>query len=528
MEVAGAAIALVQAAEMAIKAGKGVVAIVIAYKHSDSRLQELSLRVEGIWLKTELQINVIMDIFSPHSEPTPWQERLLSFQYSCFDTLGSKLQSYLVKLKSLTGVDVSDGIDVYATPAITKIIPRMRYALFEKHIEGLVVELQRWQAVFDPSWYLLTRLVSPEVDKILEQTGSDTTVQTQTVSNLHDIRAIVRLTNQDTSRPHSDTVPQRKVPFLSPDSIHDQRALANEPGLQIGRIVDSDEVVVLDTTAYHEDSHPQTVATTVRQIARLLSIDDPFSMGFLKCVGLVKSNENQFIYVLALPKQQPVRLLRSLLYLPSPSLDAKFRIARNLAKTIMSLHAAKFVHKNIRPETVVVQDDGEGEMSQAYLVGFEQLRPDLGHSSLVADMVWQRNIYRHPSRQGLKVQELYVMQHDIYSLGVCLLEIGMWASFVGQNQQPPTSFDISEELKSKNPMKTATQIKARLIEKAETELPRSMGKKYTEVVLSCLTCLDSGATNLFEDEDDLYDEDGILVGVAFIEKILIKLDDITT
>lgn len=141
-------------------------------------------------------------------------------------------------------------------------------------------------------------------------------------------------------------------------------------------------------------------------------------------------------------------------------------------------------------------------------------------------MVWHRNIYRHPSRQGLKVQELYVMQHDIYSLGVCLLEIGLWSSFVGQNQQPPTSFDISEELKSKNPMKAATQIKGRLIEKARMELPSSMGKKYTEVVLSCLTCLDSGATNMFEDEDDLYDEDGILVGVAFIEKILMKLDDI--
>jgi len=118
------------------------------------------------------------------------------------------------------------------------------------------------------------------------------------------------------------------------------------------------------------------------------------------------------------------------------------------------------------------------------------------------------------------------MQHDIYSLGVCLLEIGLWSSFVGQDQQPLTSFDISEELKSKNQMKAATEIKGRLIEKTRTELPSIMGKKYTEVVLSCLTCLDSGVTNMFEDEDDLYDEDGILVGVAFIEKILMKLDDI--
>lgn len=101
---------------------------------------------------------------------------------------------------------------------------------------------------------------------------------------------------------------------------------------------------------------------------------------------MVRLNEKRFQYVLALPKPQQPHLLRSLLYAQSPSLDAKFRIARNLAKTIMSLHAANFVHKNIRPETVIVQDDDEGETSQAYLVGFEQLRPDSGHSSLVADV----------------------------------------------------------------------------------------------------------------------------------------------
>jgi hypothetical protein len=100
----------------------------------------------------------------------------------------------------------------------------------------------------------------------------------------------------------------------------------------------------------------------------------------------VRLSETRFQYIFALPKQQRPYSLRSLLYSPSPSLDAKFRIAKNLAKTIMSLHAANFVHKSIRPDTIVVQEDDEDEMSQAYLVGFEQLRPENGHSSLVADV----------------------------------------------------------------------------------------------------------------------------------------------
>ncbi|KKZ68346.1 hypothetical protein EMCG_05966 [[Emmonsia] crescens] len=68
-------------------------------------------------------------------------------------------------------------------------------------------------------------------------------------------------------------------------------------------------------------------------------------------------------------------------------------------------------------------------MSEPYLVGFEQLRPSSGHSTLFADTVGHRNPCRHPNRQGLRPQEYYKMQH-IYSLGVCLLEIGLWTSFV--------------------------------------------------------------------------------------------------
>lgn len=46
------------------------------------------------------------------------------------------------------------------------------------------------------------------------------------------------------------------------------------------------------------------------------------------------------------------------------------------------------------------------------------------------DDKWQDNLYRHPERQGKNPEESYTMHHDVYSLGVCLLEIGLWTSFV--------------------------------------------------------------------------------------------------
>ena len=65
------------------------------------------------------------------------------------------------------------------------------------------------------------------------------------------------------------------------------------------------------------------------------------------------------------------------------------------------------------------------------------------------------------------------------------------------------------------------------LESLQKILPSTIGLVYTEVVIACLTCLDQGTTNMFANAKDLYDEDGILVGVAFIEKILMKLETVS-
>ena len=43
---------------------------------------------------------------------------------------------------------------------------------------------------------------------------------------------------------------------------------------------------------------------------------------------------------------------------------------------------------------------------------------------------WQKRIYQHPERQGRYVGEAYHLRHDIYSLGVYILEILLWTPFV--------------------------------------------------------------------------------------------------
>jgi hypothetical protein len=65
-----------------------------------------------------------------------------------------------------------------------------------------------------------------------------------------------------------------------------------------------------------------------------------------------------------------------------------------------------------------------------YLLDWSRIRELLGASTMLGEDDWQKRIYQHPERQGRYVEQVYHPRHDIYSLGVCLLEILLWTPFV--------------------------------------------------------------------------------------------------
>lgn len=62
------------------------------------------------------------------------------------------------------------------------------------------------------------------------------------------------------------------------------------------------------------------------------------------------------------------------------------------------------------------------------------------------------------------------------------------------------------------------EIKNRLVAFARRELPRNMGDRYTEVVVTCLTCLDEDNVD-FGDETEFQDAEAVVVNVRYIEKV---------
>ena len=171
-----------------------------------------------------------------------------------------------------------------------------------------------------------------------------------------------------------------------------------------------------------------------------------------------------------------------------------------------------------------VDNDGtKTGLPLAFLTGFERFRLAEGKTQHQGDDLWEANLYRHPTRQGVQPEEDYTIQHDIYSLGVCLLEIGLGSSLVlwetaqGTPVPNPEILDVgTAPLKDRR--KRAFEVKRALVRVAQEQLAPRMGRKYAEITAVCLTCLDRN-DNEFGDEKEFIDENGILVGVRFIEKV---------
>ncbi|KAJ3547506.1 hypothetical protein NM208_g1486 [Fusarium decemcellulare] len=277
---------------------------------------------------------------------------------------------------------------------------------------------------------------------------------------------------------------------------------------------------------------------------------DVLLKGILPCLGYRMTPHVEFVFEMPQNLHNP-QTLQTLIVadqgvLRHP-LDFRLRLARRLAEAVLRVHAAGLVHKNIRTETVVVlqpvqppQDEATRNavgFGEVYLTNWRLLRDAMGPSILSGGTHWTEDIYRHPKRQGLQIEDKYNMGHDIYSLGVCLLEIGLWDPLVHMQTadgQPRVSnlfreaakVDLSpnpeDELKIK--LKKPTEVKEILLQLAHDYLPSRMGLGYHRLTVSCLTGLDKPSG--FGDGVDFTKMNQAEQGVAFKELVLSFITEI--
>ncbi|KAF8535768.1 hypothetical protein BDD12DRAFT_936873 [Trichophaea hybrida] len=155
-------------------------------------------------------------------------------------------------------------------------------------------------------------------------------------------------------------------------------------------------------------------------------------------------------------------------------------------------------HKNLNSRNIlffarsgVASQSPIWDFSSPWVTGFDFARPNQKDEHSFEVDSGENDIYRHPDlRQNIEdIEEYgrapYRRQFDVYSLGLVLLEIGLWT---------PLS-DLC------NQKATPTKATARFKAACNLNVPHQMGTSYNELVLRCL----DGDHQLHDEEDQ---EDG--------------------
>ena len=322
---------------------------------------------------------------------------------------------------------------------------------------------------------------------------------------------------------------------------------------------------VVEYRRYTRTDDIEYLNSIVHYSAEILAAADPYAMHVLSCEGYVhRPDLRQFQTILKFPPGVgSPRTLRDLLLDPDPqvepSITSRVQLCKEIATAILYTHTASLVHKAIQPEAILLlrkidYDDcrpREGTntlkispLGIPFLTGFGQARqetPDT-YSSLRENTDWEQDLYSHPLRQGQPTTK-YTMAHDIYSIGVVLLEIGLWRSFIVWNGFNDFMIDeavlgggkaIFRRMKERK-YKAGEELKKLYESLAAQELPNVMGERFCEVVLKCLSAVEGGLIKAIPESEQTEtdvsfirsaDQKEEIVGLSYIESVLECLDNI--
>lgn len=234
----------------------------------------------------------------------------------------------------------------------------------------------------------------------------------------------------------------------------------------------------------------QTIEDRVKKLAALLSLQDkPEQFRAPHCIGYFDDRDKQpyrygFMYEKphGTPKgTKPVSLLDLIVQAKMPSLTKRITLAHAIAQCLMYLHSVNWLHKSFRSSSVVFfTPPGRDPVYTSPIVsGFDYARPDLpGEMTEKPKTLTTHDIYRHPSilsQPNLRSAKA----HDIYSLGIVLVEIAYWQSIDKVVKLPEDSRAASSKIK---------KVKGTILaEEFLDTIEQKAGEMYRQVVQRCLT-----------------------------------------
>jgi len=313
--------------------------------------------------------------------------------------------------------------------------------------------------------------------------------------------------------------------------------LSSSHAYSLGTSLRSQDPVFVEWRSFiGEDNRPNRLAEEqIHELGDFLTVPHrPQEFRALDCVGLFKDKANtKYGLVYELPKHlRGLRTETRRIYNPSTltqlmrnvhgpvDLGIRFDLAKKLIYSVVVLHTCGWLHKNLcsdniiffpaRPATGEKVKPHRKDVGHPVIVGYGLSRPDdipaeqknlsgervnnysVPHHSAARhrdhsdddndDKQSKIDIYQHPDKAA-NPNRRFRHSYDIYSLGLVLLEIGLW-----QNLK---SFDSGQ-------WKDAYEVRKFALDRLVPDLWGQCGSIYGGVVKECLT-LNSGDLGLAEE-----------------------------
>ncbi|KAL9114966.1 MAG: hypothetical protein Q9227_001209 [Pyrenula ochraceoflavens] len=525
MDPTGIALGALAAADECIKLYKHLQEKWHTFQNTEKQISEVLLKLFYHSVVVEHELQVLHRVYHTLEE-----SHQLLFN-SLLNVLRHKLQQAVSLVDDLIGKS-DNGSDLQRVMRKSGRVKKVSYVLnAKKDLDKIVNELDQWHQMFNPTWVLISRVRGEQVDNSLDRLPMLHREESSEKGLVH-----LRNLRGASGRGHGrlkdflKTIHESDIePAFPAEMPHCSASVA---------AYKADVRILIDTYKPSAAASIPDVREELRHLALTLAHSEPMQFGLLECLGLLedqmaqaeepeappgpKTSLTTFRLVFRITKglHKPRSLRQEFLTHSDVPLNVRLILAQSLANATLFVHASNFVHKNISPESIVLFENESAVSPSPFLLGFEKFRLSKDTTLMIGDLDWTRNLYRHPKRQGQWPEDEYDMFHDIYSLGVAMLEIGLWTSFItfetGHAEATPPLEIASDQTKDIRDRSAA--VKEALLTLARKNLPARMGTRFTDVVISCLTGLDE-VDSRHGEIDSAFNEGEVAVGVRFIEQV---------
>lgn len=311
----------------------------------------------------------------------------------------------------------------------TSVVRRLRWALWERRTaQRMVEEIDKWtgqvQGLIETVWWPLFS-TSAQLFRLEEDSDAGP------VGLLHGL-ALRQLLVHDARPPNGQDLKTLEIP-LDHFRICSTIGSLTTGQITTGQITDRPDTVMVEYKSYKlsQDSTPDSdIVRRIRQLAQLLSTQSDPSLMTLPCTAFFDDPTNarfgllfQFSRTL---EQEPVTLGHEFTTRDPPRLDARIKLAYDLAVSLQSLHSVGWLHRGLCSENVLLFRCHSGPPGLPWsnpdewmnwrhpkLVGFEHMGRGSAFSNGWQDRDNARNLYKHPSLCSW-VETPFTKYHDIY------------------------------------------------------------------------------------------------------------------